>query len=282
MKKSISFIYERANIIANIILAISMLASLNLILIGRIDWPACLLGFFTLLTFIIELRLMDEYKDYEKDKIANKTRPLPRGLISLPDCLKLIYLFLGALWFYSILAFYFFGSTSAIWLAIVNIWLYLMFKEFFVKNNLSNYPLVYAITHQIIIVPVVFFIVSMIDPNLVFSSKSFGFSLLLLGSFFTYEVGRKLNPDSDKVLKTYLYMYGPYKTMLILAVLLLIPLSGSYLLGAFYWEIYPVLLIYAHIPLIKIKPDYYKKTEGLIGLFLIYNMIFLTIKFYLG
>jgi hypothetical protein len=160
--------------------------------------------------------------------------------------------------------------------------LYLMYKEFFVGTNLSNYPLIYAVTHQIIIIPLVFFIVSLINPELVYSSKSIGFSLLLLGSFFTYEVGRKLNPAADKVLKTYLSMYGPYITALILAVLLIIPLYGAYLVNAFFWELYPVLIIYAHLPLIIIKPNYFKKIEGLIGLFLIYNMLFLAIKFLIG
>jgi hypothetical protein len=263
MKNSIVFIYERANIVANIIIAVFMLLSINWILTGHMDWSASFLSFFTILTFIIELRIMDEYKDYEKDKIANITRPLPRGLFAL-------------------LAFLLFGAQPALWLIVVNIWLYLMYKEFFVGTNLSNYPLIYAVTHQIIIIPLVFFIVSLINPELVYSSKSIGFSLLLLGSFFTYEVGRKLNPAADKVLKTYLSMYGPYITALILAVLLIIPLYGAYLVNAFFWELYPVLIIYAHLPLIIIKPNYFKKIEGLIGLFLIYNMLFLAIKFLIG
>jgi uncharacterized membrane protein YiaA len=274
MKQSIAFIKERANIAPNIILAISLLLSINLTLIGHIDWKAAILSFFALLTFIIELRIMDEYKDYEKDKIANVTRPLPRGLITLPECLRLIYVFLFALWLYALLAYFFFGPTPAIWLAIVNIWLYLMYKEFFIGTNLSNYALLYAITHQIIIIPVVFFIVGLINPAFVFTEKSFGFALLLLGSFFTYEVGRKLNPAADKVLKTYLSMYGPYKTSIILAVLLAIPLYGAYLLNAFYWELIPSLMVYAHLPFIIIKPDYYKKTEGMIGLFNVQHAIF--------
>ncbi|MBC7538701.1 MAG: UbiA family prenyltransferase [Bacteriovorax sp.] len=282
MKNSIVFIYERANIIANIIIAVFMLLSINWTMTGHMNWSASLLSFFTILTFIIELRIMDEYKDYEKDKIANTTRPLPRGLITLQECLKLIYLFLGALWLFALLAFLLFGTQPALWLIVVNIWLYLMYKEFFVGTNLSNYPLIYAVTHQIIIIPLVFFIVSLINPELVYSLKTVGFSLLLLGSFFTYEVGRKLNPAADKVLKTYLSIYGPYITALILAVLLIIPLYGAYLLNAFFWELYPVLIIYAHLPLIIIKPNYYKKIEGLIGLFLIYNMLFLAIKFLIG
>ena len=282
MKKSIAFIYERANIVANIILAFSMLLSINLILTGHINWKVSILSFFTLLTFIIELRIMDEYKDYEKDKIANTTRPLPRGLITLPECLKLIYYFLAALCFYALIAYLLFGHAPALWLMAVNLWLYLMYKEFFIGTNLSNYPMIYAITHQIIIIPVVFFIVALINPELVYSIKSLGLALLLLGSFFTYEVGRKLNPNADKILKTYLGMYGPNKTIFILSILLLIPLYGSYLLNAFYWELIPVLIVYAHLPFIILKPDYFKKTEGIIGLFLIYNMIFLAIKFLIG
>ena len=282
MKKSIAFIIERANITPNIVLATSLLLSINLSLIGHIDWKAAVLSFFALLTFIVELRIMDEYKDYEKDKIANVTRPLPRGLITLPECLRLIHVFLFALWVYVFLAYIFFGPTPAICLAIVNIWLYLMYKEFFIGTNLANYALIYAITHQVIIIPVVFFIVALINPAMVFTLKSFGFSLLLFGSFFTYEVGRKLNPDADKVLKTYLGMYGPYKTTTILAVLLLIPLYGAYLLNAFYWELIPNLMVYSHLPFIILKPNYFKRIEGLIGLFLMYNMLFLAIKFLLG
>lgn len=274
MNKRVQLIVERANLIPNFIVCSSILISLNLLLQEGIKWKASLLGFITILTFVIELRLMDEYKDYEKDKIANKTRPLPRGLISLDECLQMIYGFLFALFVFAALAFVYFGPTAGICLLIVNVWLYLMYKEFFVGSELANYPLIYAITHQIIIIPLLFFLTALMNPALIFSSTSIGFALVLLGSFFTYEVGRKLNPAADKILKTYLVMYGEVKTATILAVLLLIPLYGAYLMHLFLWELIPTLLLYAHLPLIKIKPDYFKKIEGLIGLFLIYNMIY--------
>ncbi|NCA18046.1 MAG: hypothetical protein EBS90_13565, partial [Betaproteobacteria bacterium] len=39
------------------------------------------LSMLGILLFFFELRLMDEWKDFEKDKVAHPARPLPRGLI---------------------------------------------------------------------------------------------------------------------------------------------------------------------------------------------------------
>jgi 4-hydroxybenzoate polyprenyltransferase len=279
MKRKLTFIIERANIVPNILLCSFILLSLNLLLKGVINFPASLLGFLSLFTFIIELRLMDEYKDYEKDKIANPTRPLPRGLISLPECLGMIYLFLGALWIFALSAALLFNWKAGLFQALVNIWLYLMYKEFFVGKNLSNHPLTYATTHQIIIVPILFFIVALIDPTQIFSHITFGLSFILLGSFYTYEVGRKLNPNADKILKTYLVEYGPEKTVLILSFLVLLPLYGAFLLNSLLWELIPSIILYANLSLIILKPNNYKKVEGLIGLYLLYNMIWPAIRF---
>ena len=66
-----------------------------------------------------------------------------------------------------------------------------MYKEFFMEKTLGKSPIIYAITHQVIIVPVCLFAISIPFSNLVFTQKSLGFCLLVLSSFFTFEVGEK-------------------------------------------------------------------------------------------
>ncbi|PWU21019.1 MAG: hypothetical protein C5B49_03230, partial [Bdellovibrio sp.] len=126
---------------------------------GNADIAAALVAFFFIMLFFFLLRTMDELKDYEKDVIANPTRPLPRGLLQPAAVAGAIrWIWLGtlvagvAVYSASPLALF---SFLAFWL-----YLWLMYKEFFVGHRLQNYPLIYAVSHQVILVPICVFAVA--------------------------------------------------------------------------------------------------------------------------
>ena len=92
MENYLTFIKERVPVVANLILALGMIFSVGALNEAYMNWFDGVFIGITLMAFIIELRFMDELKDYEKDKIAHPDRPLPRGLVSKNKYLNLFIL----------------------------------------------------------------------------------------------------------------------------------------------------------------------------------------------
>jgi 4-hydroxybenzoate polyprenyltransferase len=230
-----------------------------------------------MLVFITELRFMDELKDYEKDKIAHPTRPLPRGLITVGQVRNLIIIFFSLLCLLSFLSAVIFNPLSGILLGIVTIWLFLMYKEFFIEEVLNKSPIFYAITHQIIIVPLILFLIAITNPEEVFSGKNYAFAALILSSFFTFEVGRKMDPNAHTILGTYLVHYKTTKTHILIVALASLGLIGGILLNHMLWVLIPfILILITQVRVLK-NEKIFKDLEGIIALNLIYNMWFLAI-----
>lgn len=164
--------------------------------------------FIGFMLFFVELRLMDEYKDFSKDVLAHPNRPLPRGLIDLQEFQLGIKIGLFALLFFDLIL-YFLGLHLAFVLySIVIIHLWLMYKEFFIGEWLNQYPIVYAISHQLILIPLCLFAATCEISKIIIQKNDLIYGISVLFAFFSYEVCRKLDPNSHKVLKTYLHVYG--------------------------------------------------------------------------
>jgi acyl-coenzyme A synthetase/AMP-(fatty) acid ligase len=276
MKNILTFIRERVPIIANLILAFGMVLSCFYLIDAPIESIKLAFAVFALLIFITELRFMDELKDFEKDKVAHPERPLPRGLVTTKQVSTLILIFFIGLIAASAIALFFFNTIAGILFGIVTGWLYLMYKEFFIPS-LSKSPLLYAITHQIIIVPVVMFVVALINPSIIFSTKVITFSFLILSAFFSFEVGRKMDPNAHQILGTYLVHYKKKKTNLMILFLQVIGLVSGVILGLDYWVLIPFLLTVITQLRVLRKAEIFKDLEGIIALNLIYTMWVVTI-----
>ena len=179
-----------------------------------------LFSFFGLFIFFNVLRMMDEYKDYHKDVVAHPTRPLPRGLIDLKEFKVGINIGIALMLIFNF-ALYIFGLKTSFYLySLVVIHLWLMYKEFYVGDWLNQYPLFYAITHQLILITLMLFSLSTIrNQGDAFHTADWVYSLSVLFSFFTYEVCRKLDPNAHELLKTYRYTYGLGGVLAIVGVL---------------------------------------------------------------
>ncbi|WP_374075064.1 hypothetical protein [Bdellovibrio bacteriovorus] len=188
-----------------------------------------LIPFVGLMLFFIELRLMDELKDYSKDVVAHPQRPLPRGLVSVPAMkivvnggLAVMLLFAGV----SFLQ----GSVPGICYALIVLYLYLMYKEFFVGESLANKPFLYACTHQIIIVLLLVYAAATLQAEAASAAVSYLAGFVILGCFFTYEVARKMDPKAHPILKTYLSVYGKKGVAFILIFLQAVSWSAALLM----------------------------------------------------
>jgi len=161
----------------------------------------------TLILFF-QLRVADEYKDFETDSRYRPHRPVPSGLVSLPELARLA--FLGAL-----IQFWIALSTDIGLLPIlILVWLYvaLMTKEFFVAAWLKKTPSVYLVSHMIVM-PVIAFYISAFDWLCACREMPAGLGWLLMLSFglgLVLELGRKIRmPAAEQEgVETYSALWG--------------------------------------------------------------------------
>jgi 4-hydroxybenzoate polyprenyltransferase len=205
-------------------------------------------GFIGLLLFFFLLRVMDEFKDYEKDCVAYPERPLPRGLISNDEMKKLIQGLILGMGAYSIFVGWVLNWSAGLAYLIIAIYLWAMFHEFNLKSYLSNRPLIYALSHQLIIVPIAAFLIAAAGNHDIFSANTFLIAGTLFSGFFAYEISRKLNPVAHPILRTYPQIYGRNITLLLVITTISVQYFCSYFLGVSY-ILWPVgfLLLYGMI-----------------------------------
>jgi UbiA prenyltransferase family len=263
-----------------------------LILSGTICWSASMLhggtfgarpGEFLvalagILLFFFELRLMDEWKDFEKDKIAHPGRPLPRGLLAPAEVRRSIALGLAAMVMFSgALVALGHGAAGAVYLA-TTLYLWLMYREFFVGKVLSQLPFAYGFTHQLILVPLVAFPVAVLEPEAWMRGRSLEYALTVLGAFFTYELCRKLDPRAHPVLKTYPQVYGKGGTFFRISITTSLALLGSSLLHAEWVTTLPVLATWLAALAWVGRPGIHKWVELMATLSLLVHLACIPIK----
>ncbi len=168
----------------------------------------------TLILFF-QLRVADEFKDFEIDARFRPHRAVPRGLVSLHELARLAYA--GAAIQFLIALFIDVGLLPIL----IGVWAYigLMTKEFFVKDWLVNNPSVYLLSHMLVM-PLIAFYVSTFDWLCACRVIPSGLGWLLLLSFccgLVLELGRKIKvPASERTgVETYSGLWGS-KTAVIL------------------------------------------------------------------
>ena len=211
--------------------------------------------------FMGVLRLMDEIKDKDKDAIVHPDRPLPRGLVTEAGLRRLIGIGYGALLLATPLFGWWSFEAGWAWLATI-LWMGLMYREFFLGEWLENRPWLYAISHQVVIPLLALFTVSIQGPGAL-REETLSFGLLALGAFFNFEICRKLQPDADPILGTYLVNSGRLITWMASTLLMALAAWGAWRLGLALW-LWPVQIIMVLIHgLLGLAPHRYKVVEGI-------------------
>ncbi len=264
------YLTERFPVIPNFLIALGITMSAKKIS-GNSNpgWIPILLSLFGGMVFLAQIRFMDELKDFEKDKVAHPERPLPRGLFTLEEFVGFIRIFNAFMVAVSILATMIVSLKAGLYFAVGAFYLFLMFKEFYVKDWLSRRPLMYAATHQFIIIPMTAFVLECFLPDCIESKEFVWLSGLLLFSFFAFEVGRKLDPSAHPVLNTYLRRYGKEKTSFLLLILLGLAYKSGEQLGLLMLLGPLYVLILLLLTLLWWAPRKFKWIEGFVTLFLL-------------
>ncbi len=171
-------------------------------------WPTFLVAYGTAFLFFLQLRIADEFKDFEEDSRYRPYRPVPRGLVTLRE-LGTVGM-LGAL-----------GQLAlGLWLhpplvlVLAGVWLYLvlMSKEFFVGEWLRARPIPYMLSHMVI-VPLIDFYATACDWSPRGAGAPHGLLWFVAVSYFNglvIEMGRKIRAPEDEEagVNTYSFLWG--------------------------------------------------------------------------
>src|SRR6266545_2233548 len=179
---------------------------------GQSELPAartCLVAFVTSLLFFLQLRIADEFKDFEEDSRYRPYRPVPRGLVTLAElrwvgiAAALIQLAL-ALWL---------DATLVAFLVAAWVYLGLMSVEFFAPAWLRARPTVYMFSHMAIM-PLIDLYATACDWRVAgLHAPPSGLVWFLVVSFFNgivVEIGRKIRPveAEEAGVETYSVLWG--------------------------------------------------------------------------
>lgn len=115
--------------------------------LGDISWGKAAAGFVGSLLFIVRLRVYDDVKDADADRIENPTRPIPRGLVSIRelDVTGVVILLVEGALIAAV------GPLTFTCWAIAAAWSILMRVEFFVSEWLDRHPATFAISHMVVL-----------------------------------------------------------------------------------------------------------------------------------
>ena len=162
----------------------------------------CALGFF------FQMRVADEFKDYDTDLQYRPYRPVQRGLITLRELAWLaggmMVVQLGlSLWL-----------DVRMVLPLLLVWGYmgLMRQEFFVRDWLRRHAVAYMLSH-LVIAPLIFLYITACDWLVAGATPAIGLFWFLAAAFFNgifYEIGRKIRaPQSEETgVETYSSLWG--------------------------------------------------------------------------
>jgi len=177
-------------------------------------WDSAVVAFVSAFIFFLQLRIADEFKDFEEDSTYRPYRPVPRGLIRLRE---LGWVFTGgcviqlaaALWL---------EPRQSLVLAITWTYLALMSREFFARTWLKARPITYLWTHMLMM-PLVDFYATSCDWMRTDGIPPKGLHFFLAASFcngVVIELGRKIRApeQEERGVETYSFLYGPRRATL--------------------------------------------------------------------
>ncbi len=166
-------------------------------------------AFGTAFLFFLQLRIADEFKDFEEDSRFRPYRAVPRGLVSLRE-LGVLGVLAGVVQLLLCLAL---DPSLLMLLAVAWTYLALMSKEFFVGEWLKRHPVPYLISHMVI-VPIVDFYATACDWWPLGAGAPAGLVWFVAASYsngVVIEIGRKIRGPADEEIgvSTYSALWGP-------------------------------------------------------------------------
>ena len=157
-RRWLTYVRERSPLPA--LLPVALAQSLSALFLFRPDFDAAAVATSTLgiIGLLVLMRLMDELKDHAKDRLAHPERPLPRGLLT-PDQVRRAVRLVGLALLGLAAAVATRDLVAGALYAFTVGYAFLMYREFFAPRLLARNAFVYAVTHQLIVLPMYAFAV---------------------------------------------------------------------------------------------------------------------------
>jgi UbiA prenyltransferase family len=210
-----TYLRERFPVVAHGVLILAFSSSavcFSSLLRHHVELPGLLtvvVAFGTAFLFFLQLRIADEFKDFEEDSRYRPYRAVPRGLISLRE-LGVLGVIAAAFQLGLGLAL---DPSIVMLLAVAWFYLAMMSKEFFVGEWLKQHPIPYLISHMVII-PLVDFYATACDWWPIGQGMPHGLGWFVAASYsngIVIEIGRKIRApvDEEVGVNTYSAIWGP-------------------------------------------------------------------------
>ena len=198
-------------------------------------WHKIVALFIIIFMFFLQLRITDEFKDYEEDLKYRAYRPVQRGVVTLKALGKIGI----ATVIIQIILAYIIDFKIIYFMIIVWFYMFLMAKEFFIKEWLTKRILIYALSHVIIMIFITLVIVNATQYIVLGEAENiikFGalqwyrhnidialiplFTLNYLNGI-VLEIGRKTRraDEEEHGVQTYSKLWGKKKAVVILSLL---------------------------------------------------------------
>ena len=198
-------------------------------------WHKIVALFIIIFMFFLQLRITDEFKDYEEDLKYRAYRPVQRGVVTLKALGKIGI----ATVIIQIILAYIIDFKIIYFMIIVWFYMFLMAKEFFIKEWLTKRILIYALSHVVIMIFITLVIVNATQYIILGEAENiFKFGALqwyrhnidiALIPLFTLnylngivlEIGRKTRraDEEEHGVQTYSKLWGKKKAAVILSLL---------------------------------------------------------------
>ncbi|HTW49784.1 MAG TPA: UbiA family prenyltransferase [Acidobacteriaceae bacterium] len=179
-------------------------------------WKPCFVAFANSFLTFLQLRLADEFKDFDEDSRFRPYRPVPSGLIKLRE---LAWIWVGCIFLQLLLALWL--SPRLIPLLVVT-WIYLglMSREFLMHSWLKARPITYMLSHMAIMPLVDLYTTACDWVPLGYRRPPRGLLWFLLVSYcngVVLEIGRKIRTPGDEEtgVETYSFLWGRYRAVLV-------------------------------------------------------------------
>ena len=190
-----------------------------------------ILGLLLIILVFLHLRIFDEIKDYDTDKLAHPHRPLARGLISKKEATMVAYaiilleLILAAL----------LHRAALVGIICVICYSLLMYKEFFVREWIRKKLVFYAVSHSVISGIIALFIFSCVTERYIYQFPPI-FGLFVLANMLLsniYEFSRKTfaQQEEDELIDSYSKRFGPLGASLIVLLMAATSVFIGFILG---------------------------------------------------
>jgi len=205
-------------------------------------------GVVALWSFFLWLRVLDEHKDFENDRIAHPQRVLQRGLVTLGDlrvvgAAALVVQVALSLWIDGGI-----GLVTVWWLAAF-VWSLLMAREFFVRDWLRRHLMWYALSHMVVMLLLVAWVATMGARVAARSPATWTLAALVFASGLAFEMGRKIRaPEHEHPLAdSYTQALGIRAATLVLSAVIAIVLGLTMVTTVVVSERVPLLVIAAGV-----------------------------------